>query len=511
MTEVQRSSSNGTSGLASALRWNAAGIGGREVIRAATSLLLAAILGQENYGIIGLAGLYVTFVVMFVQFGFGTALVQKEHLEPGHVGAATWLSLISGTIVAALTVVFAPDVASLFDTPELAPVLRWLSILVLLKAIAIVPASLLMREMQFAPLARAELAGAVIGCGTGITVAIIQGSYWAIVWQLIIMDGVTVALILSVQRIRVWRTTRAQVRDLAGFGSKLLGTNIVNFFSGNGDNLIVARHLGTVALANYTLSFRLLSLPLQVVGSAVARAILPTMARSQNDRAAVARIYYRSQRAIAALVAGPLVISALALPDAIPWLLGPEWSSAVRTAQWIALAGILRLVFGNSGSTMVAMGKPGWQFSWSLVTTLVSLSGFFVGVRWGTEGVAASIVITGLPMGLIGVWVVGRLIPVTPWKAALRLAPVTAATAVLLPVWWVIAQPTEDLAVFGRLVTRCTVVSLAYLGMILAMSDTRADALLLARRAPRGPRAAGEAGEALEAASPKRRWLGRAR
>lgn len=468
--------------IRSSVRWNALSLGGRQGVRVLTSLLLAGMLGQDNFGIIGMATVYVTFVVIFVQFGFGTALVQKEDLRPGHIGAATWLSLGSGVVVAVLTLILAPVVADFYRTDELTDVLRVLSVLVLLKAFAIVPSSLLMREMRFAPLTRAELAGALSGAAAGITAAIVTDSYWAIVWQLIVTDAVTLAGILVVERRRTWRTNGDDVRELSGFGAKLLGTNIVNFASGNGDNVVIGRVEGTVALADYSLSYRVLSLPLQVVGQTVARTILPTFSRLQHDRPAVADLYYRSQRAIAAMVTGPLVVVALAAHDAIPWAFGDEWASAVTATQWIAVAGILRLVFGNGGATMVAMGHPGWQFWWSLTTTTVSVTGFIIGVQWGIEGVAASIVIVGLPLGLIGVAIVGRLIPVTPWGVLVRLAPIAAGGAVLVGLWWVVAQPTSEWPTLARLLLRCGTTSALYVALVAMIPAVRDDVLRLVRR-----------------------------
>lgn len=469
--------------IRSSVRWNALSLGGRQGVRVVTSLLLAGMLGQDNFGIIGMATVYVTFVVIFVQFGFGTALVQKDDLGPGHIGAASWLSLTSGAVVAGLTLVLAPVVADFFATGELTALLRVLSVLVVLKAFAIVPTSLLMREMRFPELARAEIAGAVTGAAAGIAAAVLTDSYWAIAWQLIVTDAVTLAGVLVIEHRRAWRTSADEIRELSGFGAKLLGTNIVNFASGNGDNVVIGRVEGTIALADYSLSYRVLSLPLQVVGQTVARTILPTFSRLQHDRPAVADLYYRSQRAIGAMVTGPLVVVALASHDAIPWAFGDEWSSAVTATQWIAVAGILRLVFGNGGATMVAMGHPGWQFWWSLTTTAVSLTGFIVGVNWGIEGVAASIVIVGLPLGLLGVTIVGRLIPVSAIGSLTRLAPVAVCGASLVGVWWLVARWSADWPTLIRLIVRCGITSAVYAAAIAMIPSVRTDVLRLARRA----------------------------
>jgi len=460
--------------LRSAAGWNAASLGGGQAIRISAALVLTAILGQEQIGIVALANVYVALAIVFVQFGFGTLLIQKEVLNDGHIGAATALSLGTGSLVTLATLGAAPIAADFFDAPELTNVLRVLSVLLLLKAFSVVPTSLLYRRMRFAPPAIAGLVGTVIGAIVGISIAIVTKSYWAIVWQLMITESITaLGVFLAAPGLNL-TTTRAELREVWSFGTKLLGTNIVNFASDNGDNALIGRVEGVVPLADYTLSYRILTLPVQTVGQTVLRSLLPIFSRLQSDRQAVADLFYRAQRAVAVVVTGPLIVIALAAGDAIPWAFGDEWSSAVTTTRWVAVAGILRLAFGMDGATMTAMGRPGWQFWWSLTTTTVALAGFGVGIQWGIEGVAASIVITGVPLALIGMQILSRLIPVTPWGSVIRLAPVAAVGATIVGLWAALSPATEDLAIVVRLVVRCSVTSLAYLGL-LAISPTIRD------------------------------------
>ena len=460
--------------LRSAAGWNAASLGGGQAIRISAALVLTAILGQEQIGIVALANIYVALAIIFVQFGFGTLLIQKETLNDGHVGAATGLSIGTGAIVAGATLLAAPLAADFFDTPELTNVLRVLSGLLLFKAFSVVPTSLLYREMRFAAPAIAGLVGTVIGAVVGITIAIMTKSYWAIVWQLMLTEGITVVGVFLAAPGLNMKTTRADLREVWSFGTKLLGTNIVNFASDNGDNALIGRIEGVIPLADYTLSYRVLTLPVQTVGQTVLRSLLPIFSRLQSDRQAVADLFYRAQRAVAVAVTGPLIVIALAVGDAIPWAFGDEWSSAVTTTRWVAVAGILRLAFGMDGATMTAMGRPGWQLWWSLATTAVSLIGFVVGIQWGIEGVAASIVITGVPLALIGTQILSHLIPVSPWGSVVRLAPVAAVGAVIVGVWALVSPPTDDLAIVVRLVVRCSVTSIAYVAL-LAVSPTIRD------------------------------------
>ncbi|MEM9519801.1 MAG: lipopolysaccharide biosynthesis protein [Actinomycetota bacterium] len=478
MTNTQ-SSSNGkrpqSSDVRSSARWNALSLGGRQGLRAITSLIIAGVVGQDAYGIIGLATLYVGFAFLFVQFGFGTALVQRADLRPGHIGAATRLSIGAGLSFAAITIVAAPFVADFFDTEELTAVLRVLSAMVLIKATATVPSSLLMREMNFGPLARAELAAAVLGSTAGLIAVFVLESYWAIVWQLLVTESVLLALVVLASPRYRWRTSRDEVTDLTSFGIKLLGTNIVNFASGNGDNAIVGRFEGTEALGDYTLSYRVLSLPLQIVGQSAARTILPTFARLQDKPKELADIYYRSQRAISAVVVGPLILIAMAAPDLIRLVLNDDWLSATGAMRWIAISAIFQLGFGNAGTALVALNRPGWQFWWSTGTTVAALVGFLVGVQWGIEGVAASRTVIGIPAVLVGVAIVGRLIPVSPWRSVALLAPIGLAGVAAAMVYAAAMPLTADATTLVRIAVRGGLAGLAYVALIWLIKPVRTD------------------------------------
>lgn len=470
----------GRATLRSAAGWNATSLAGGQAVRVSAALVLTAILAQEQIGIIALGNVYVAFAIIFVQFGFGTLLIQKEVLHPGHVGAATILSIGTGLLMAAITIVTAPFFADFFETPELTNVLRVLSGLLLFKAFAVVPTSMLYREMRFAPPAIAGLVATLIGAVVGVVLAVVTGSYWAIVWQLMLTEGLTLVGVFIAHPGVNLTTTREELREVAGFGTKLLGTNIANFAGDNGDNALIGRVEGVVPLADYTLSYRVLTLPVQVVGQTVLRSLLPIFSRLQSDRQAVATLFYRAQRAVAVVVTGPLLILALAAGDAIPWAFGEEWTSAVDATRWVAIAGILRLTFGMDGATMTAMGRPGWQFWWSLTTTVVAVIGFVIGIQWGIEGVAASIVISGLPLAWIGTRILGRLVPVTPTGSALRLLPVVLVAGAVVVVWLGVAPLTDDLAVVARLLVRCSVAAVVYGGLMIANPTIRREILQFA-------------------------------
>ena len=72
---------------------------------------------------------------------------------------------------------------------------------------------------------------------------------------------------------RVWRPRLgfdpAAFGELVGFSGFVLGSQLVSFARGNGDNLLIGRVLGTKALGYYDFAYKVLLVPVDRFGDIV--------------------------------------------------------------------------------------------------------------------------------------------------------------------------------------------------------------------------------------------------
>jgi len=464
-------------GLRSSVGWNALSLGGRQGVRVVTSIVLAGMIGRSNFGIAGLAAVYVGFAAVFAGFGLDLVLVQRNDLRAEHVGAATRLAAFTGSLIALGTVLLAPFIAGIFRTPELVDVLRFVAIAVVVRSAAVVPMGLLMRRQDFASIAKAEIVGTVLGAGVGLLSALVERSYWAVVLQLVATEALILLGLLFAERGFRWNTTPAATKAVWTFGVKLLGANIASFAAMNSDNVIVGRQLGPAALGEYGIAYRVVSFPQQIVGQVVARTVIPVFSRLQDDPGAVADLFYRSGRAIGIAVIGPLTIVALSAETLVGCILGEEWLPAVPAVQWLCVTAMIRLSFGNGGHVLISIGRASTNLAWTWLTTIVGICGFLVGVRWGTAGVAASSVVIGIPGSLAGLAVVAREIPITPFGVVSRLSRAAAGALAVLATWYGLARVGA-----GHVLIQVVAGALVYVAVVWTSSDVREDILTFVGR-----------------------------
>ncbi len=417
--------------VASGVRWTTFALFGVQGARIVFSLMLAAALGPTAFGIVGSATIYVALTSIFLDAGFGVTIIQRENLTDEDIGSVTWMNAALAVSVSAITVVAAPAIASFFNTPELTNVLRVLAITVLLKGLTVVPRALMSRYMRFRDLSVIEVLSTIVGGVVGIIAAYKGASYWALVIQTVTTDFLYVVGVRVAQRGGSWKFSRKSMREVGGYSASVMGSQFLWYTKDNADNLLIAKFLSPAALANYSLGYRVMMVPIQTFGQVVVRVMLPTFARLQRFPVDMARYFLRSSRAISLLTFPMMTGIILTSPKFIPWLIGPKWASAVVPMQFLAVTAAHQSVLSLGGPVLFATGKASWQLRFSLLTTVLSVASFAVGLQWGINGVAGTFMAVGLLLAPLMVMLIGRVMPITVlgWLGA--IAPAIAACGVM--------------------------------------------------------------------------------
>src|SRR5690625_3092136 len=104
-------------------------------------VVLARLLSPTDFGIINAATVVISFTTVFSMVGVGPALVQRPHLDQSHIRTGFTLTILLSLIFTALLFFGSPFIANFFNIEKLKVVLQVMSIIFLLKGIAIVSES----------------------------------------------------------------------------------------------------------------------------------------------------------------------------------------------------------------------------------------------------------------------------------------------------------------------------------------------------------------------------------
>jgi len=416
------------------VKWSFVGHFGRQGIRLLLVVVLARLIGPENFGIAAQAMVFILFITVFLEQGLGTTLIQRPALSRELLGSVFWLNLLSTIALCALTVAAAPVVAAFFGQPELTDVVRVLAISVLFLGMGVIPRATLQRQLRFRPLALSEVGGALAGAVAGTLAAANGGDYWAIVAQAVVTDVCVTCALVVVAGSRPAAPSWHGIRETLSFSSPILAYSIVDFGHRNVDNALIGKVLGAAPLALYALGYRSIMIPVVSLVQVANRVALPVYSRLQAERSRLRTYHLLSARMIALVMFPLLTAIVIEAPRAVPLVFGDAWRGAVVPTQWLAVAGMHQSVLSTFGPMLVGVGRPDLQLRYALVTTTVYVASFVVGLEWGIDGVAAAYAIAGLAITPGTLALAERVTGVRPSEYYRALAPVVIASAALAAV-----------------------------------------------------------------------------
>jgi PST family polysaccharide transporter len=265
---------------------------------------------------------------------------------------------------------------------------------VLISGLALQHAALLNRDMRFGRSSAIEVINALAGFFAAALLALLFRNYWALV--LGPLTGLAIQTVLTWRSIN-WvpgRISFSEARRFARFGSGVTGYNLVSFVSRNADNILIAKVVGTASLGIYDRSYKLMMLPLQTLNGPVNRLLFPLLSRLQDDPERYRRTFVFAVRAVGLLTIPGIAIAAALSQRLMPFLLGHAWTAAGPIFFWLGLAGLFNPIGNMTTLLFLTSGRTDAFFRFGLFSTIVTVAAFGVGVRWGGEGVAASLFFT---------------------------------------------------------------------------------------------------------------------
>lgn len=415
------------------IRWSAATQVVAQIAQYGAFVVLARVLTPGEYGTLASAMLVAGVLALVHEAGLGAAIIQRPELTRGHRAACLAANLAIGVILAVGVWVTAPLLAGFFRDPAVADVLRLLALGFPIAAAGVLPRALLERDLQFKSLGLVEAAAAVANGGLTIGLALAGFGVWAMV------AGALAGTLL--QAVAVWAVarpdpgftfSRAELRDLMGFGSNVLGSRLLGYAIGNIDYVIVGRLLGPAALGVYSLAYKLVTWPMLKVSHVVLRVAFPAFARLQADDAVFRRHYLKLVGTLA-LVAFPLLAGlAVVAPELLPLVFGPQWAGAVFATQVLCGVGALKALVCSIGTVFLGKGRPDIELKLNAFGVVKLSILLLIGVRWGVEGVALAYLVSSLTGIPVQQHFANKLIGLT-WKDYLAaIAAPTGAAALML-------------------------------------------------------------------------------
>jgi len=394
----------------SGLRWIAVAKFSTQLISWASTLVVMRLLSPDDYGLMAMAVIFVSFCQMINELGLGAAIIQKKELTEIQLKQVFGLVLLLNGFLFVLLLMGSPLIAEYFGEPKLTRVVSVLSLQFIFIAFSVIPGAILTRNMNFRSISIVGIISALSTCIVTFSLAWFGFSYWALVFGSLV--GViirTIGLNIANPFIKWPSFNFSGFKDIAKFGAYVSLQRILWYVYSQADVFIVGKMLGKTLLGYYSVAMNLASLPMQKVGGTFQQVGLPAYSKLQDNRDLAAKYALKVTRVVA-FIAFPVFfgISCVA-PELVLLLIGEKWFLAILPLQLLSLVVPLRTLSVALGPSITGMGRPDINAINLAVACVIMPLAFVIGVRWGLKGVSIAWVIS---YSLWFVFMLSRSLPV---------------------------------------------------------------------------------------------------
>ncbi len=305
-------------------------------------LILARILTPAEFGIIGIVTVFIVISNTIIEGGFSTALIRKFEVTDDDYNTVFYVNLFVSVLFLLFILFFSGQIASFFDEPILEKVLPVMSIMLLLNALTITQRVDLTRRVDFKTLAYISLAASIFSGIIGIILALLGFGVWSLAWQQLIRQFINSLLLWLSNKWRPkLRFSTNSFHELFGFGSKILGANLINTIYKNIFNIIIGKIYSVSQLGQYTRAEQFSLILTNNLTTVIQRVSFPILSSLQNDKTQLT-MAFKKFTIYSALVTFPLVLGLAAVSKPlIVLLIGEKWIEASLYLQIMCIWGIL--------------------------------------------------------------------------------------------------------------------------------------------------------------------------
>jgi lipopolysaccharide exporter len=450
---------NMTAQTAYGLRWFYLSTMALMVANLAYTATISRLLAPAAFGLVAIANLVVLFTQFFARMGLASALVQKPDLSKDEIRASSTAGIVIGLVCFVLVWILAPAFAALFRQPAVVPILRGMGVSFVFMGWSMTGLGLLRRELRFRTLSLISIGTYVFAyLVVGVGLALLGAGAWSLV-----AASVTSTAIQAIWQYALVRHPMRPVlrwepyREVCSYGARLSGAYLLDYVGGNLDTFTVTRIASTSVLGQYTRAYYLVFQPLSnYLAQALTNVLFSTLSRIQEDLSRLRRAYH-SVLSLGNLMLFPACAGiAVAAPQLVQLVLGPQWNLAVGLVPWFALAGGCHVASQLAQLLADARAELNRSLAVQTVYIVVLTALILLVLPFRSHGVwvIAAAVAAAEVLRYAGYLALARRVLVLPWKrvwqahlpAAFASASVALAVAAAR---WSLSGHATTLVVFG--------------------------------------------------------------
>ena len=376
-------------------------------------VVMARLLSPQDYGVTALPAVFIALATVFVDSGFGNALIRKPQLTEEDLSTAFYYSLIVGVVCYVVLFGLSPWIAEFYNTPILKDLMRVTAITFLWSPLGTPQRIILTRRLDFKTPTKISIVTR-LGAGViGIVFAYCGYGVWALVVSSLFSNITSVLLnwwVVKWLPKKGW--TKESFKYLWGYGNKLLASSLLDTAYKNATPVFIGKFYTPTDLGVYNRALGYANLPSQNVTQTIRSVTFPVLSKMQDDDVKLAQNYRRMLKTLCFIVFPMMLILAGLARPIVLLMLTAKWEGCIIYLQILCFSQMWYPVAAINLNLLQVKGRSDLFLRLEVIKKVISFSILIATLPLGIIYFCYGCVLSSLLELVVNTYYTGKLIHV---------------------------------------------------------------------------------------------------
>lgn len=345
-----------------------------QIMNAVTPIVLARILTPEDFGAIAILTVFISLANTFVNNGLCTSIIQKKNSDNLDCSTVFYTQFLIAVVCYVIIFASAPLVGKFYKNMSLVPMIRVMSVSVIIGSFTSMQTTVLKKNMQFGKSFISHILATIMYGAVGIILAYNGFGCWSLVWANI--ANTTILALSSTLVVRWWPDwafSFKRLKSLFSYSWKLTVGWLIGTIHQDLYTLVIGKKFSSATLGYYNRAGSFPQIINKTVTEVVDGVMFPALSKIQDDpqrlKTTGRTLISTNAYVLFAVFFGLSAVS----ENLIIVLLTAKWLPAVPMMRIVCITYALNAINNSNMHIFTSMGRSDIFMKFEMIKRTISI------------------------------------------------------------------------------------------------------------------------------------------